>query len=35
MASLCLNKPTLAFLVEEQSALPSPKDSEMAWLINH
>ena len=35
MASLCLNKPTISFLVEEQSTLPSPKNSEMAWLINH
>jgi hypothetical protein len=35
MASLCLNKPAIACLVEEKSALPAPKDSEMPWLINH
>jgi ribosomal protein RSM22 (predicted rRNA methylase) len=33
MASLCLNKSAIAFLVEEESALSSRKDSEMPWLI--
>jgi hypothetical protein len=35
MASLCLNKPAIASIVEQESTLPCPKDSEMPWLIKH
>jgi hypothetical protein len=35
MASLCLNKPAIACLVEEESTQTSSTDSEMPLLINH
>ncbi len=35
MASLCLNKPAIACLVEEESTQTSSTDLEMPLLINH